>query len=111
MPVTQTREHPSKVLATATEENALAVATATAGNLSKYYITGVDAFYDDSDVTGTLQIKQGSTVVWEAQIHGQANINFTSALEFDPETSVSAELAAGGTAVNGVVNLRGYLAY
>lgn len=112
MPITMTREIPSKVLAKATETNDQAVAVVTAGtNQSRIYVTGIDAFYDDPDITGSLELKQGSTVVWGAQMHGQVNINFLSPLVFDPETSVSVELQAGGSDVVGVVNIRGYISY
>lgn len=106
----QVRVHASTVLAKDSKDNALAVATAPAGSANqRYYITGVDASFSGT-ATKLLQLKDGSTVVWEGYVVNSANINFDSPIEGSLGNSFSAELAASGTAGTiGKVNLRGYL--
>jgi hypothetical protein len=111
--VNQTREHPSTILAKDSQDNALATATASAGqNQSRYYITGVDASYSVASTSGLLQLKDGATVVYEQYVHGSAEIPFPSAIIGAKNTAFSAVLAASGTAgQTGKVNLRGYSGY
>ncbi len=111
MSLIQPREYPSTVLAKDSQDNAMATATANAGsNGQKYYITGVDASFTTLDTVKLLQLKDGSTVIWEGYVHTSLNLNFASPIVGSANTSFSAVLAASGTAANlGKVNLRGYL--
>lgn len=111
--ITQTREHPSTILAKDSQDNAIATATAAAGtNQSRYFITGVDASYSVASTSGLLQLKDGTTVVHEQYVHGALELSFPSAIIGSKNTAFSAVLAASGTATQlGKVNLRGFLGY
>lgn len=111
MSFSQPREYPSTVLAKDSQDNATATATAAAGNANqRYYITGVDASFTTLDTVQLLQLKDGSTVVWEGYVHTSAFISFPSPIMGSLATAFSAVLAASGTGGNlGKVNLRGYL--
>lgn len=111
MSMSQPREYPSKVLGKDSKDNALATATAPAGNQNqRNYITGVDASFTTLDTVKLLQIKEGTTVIWEGYVHTSANISFPSPLVGAYGSAMSAELAASGTGSNvGKVNIRGYL--
>lgn len=106
-----TQEIVSTVIAKDSQDNATATALAnSAGANQRYYITGIDASYSTSGTSGLLQLKDGNTIIWEQYIHNSAEINFPSAVEITKGNSVSAVLAASGSAgVIGKVNLRGYL--
>ncbi len=110
MPTPLARMYPSKVLAKASQDNALATATAAAGDThQRYYITGVDASFSAA-ATKLLQLKDDATVVWEGYIVNDGSINFDPPIEGSLSKAFSAELAAsGGAGVIGKVNLRGYL--
>lgn len=104
------QELPSTVLAvdnqTAAQANANAAASTTG---QSYYITGVDASYSSSSQTGLLQLKDGTTVIWQQYVTGSGNYNFPSAIRGKANQAFSAVLAAGAASVVGTVNLRGYL--
>lgn len=105
------RENPSTVLAKDSKDNAEATATATAGEANqRYHITGVDASFTTLDTVKLLQLKDGTTVIWEGYVHTSLSLSFPSPLIGSLATAFSAVLAASGTAANlGKVNLRGYL--
>jgi hypothetical protein len=107
----QPREYPSTILAKDSKDNAEATATAAAGNSNqRYFITGVDASFTSLDTGKLLQLKDGTTVIWEGYVHTTLYLNFPSPLQGSLGTAFSAVLAASGTAANlGKVNLRGYL--
>lgn len=95
-------------VATANATNALATATKAAVTGKTHYITGVSASYSAAAI-GTLQIKDGSTVIWEGSIHNQRDVKFKG-LRATTGNAVSAELAAGGAGVVGRVNIMGFTA-
>lgn len=111
MSFTQPREYPSEILAKDSKDNAEATATVTAGvGNQRIYITGVDAFFSVSTTSALLQLKDGSTTIWEGYVHGRAEINFPSPLKGSMATAFSAVLEASGTGGTiGKVNLRGYM--
>lgn len=92
----------------ATDSASAGIATAlkAAPTLNKQLIiTGVSGSYSTTD-TGLLQIKDGSTVVWEATVYDSFTDHFPNGLAITPGTSASAVLAAGTNL--GKVNLVGY---
>jgi hypothetical protein len=107
----QPREYPSTVLAKDSKDNAEATAAASAGAANqRYYITGVDASFTTLDTVKLLQLKDGTTVIWEGYVHTSLSLNFPSPIQGSFATAFSAVLAASGTGGNlGKVNLRGYL--
>lgn len=111
MPTLLNRQYQSKVLAKDSKDNAVATATANSQTPNQNYnITGIDASYSVSSTSGLLQLQDGATVIYEQYVHGHAEINFDSPIEITMGNSVSAVLAASGTAGTiGKVNLRGYL--
>jgi len=93
---------------TASADNALAVASVPGVAGKSHYITSVAASYCSAK-TGLLQIKDGTTVIFEQFIVNADNIIFPVPLKGTPGNAVSAELAASGTAgVLGKVNLVGF---
>lgn len=93
----------------ASQDNALASATKAADDVGRsHYITGVYASYSAAK-TGLLQVKVGSTVVFEHYVVNSEAINFEIPIQCAPGQAVSAELAASGTAGQiGKVNLTGF---
>lgn len=91
------------------QDNALATATKAAVANQKHVITHVSASFSAA-ATKLLQIKHGTTVVWEGYVVNSLVVDLTSAFPAaGTNTAVSAELAASGTAsVLGKVNLAGY---
>lgn len=100
----------STVLASDSKDNAIATATAAAGTATqRYYITGMDASFSAS-ATKLLQLKDGTTVIWEGYFTNQMRHNFIHPIKGTLGASFSAVLEASGTAgVIGKVALRGYL--
>jgi len=87
--------------------NALAVASrAASGNGQTHYVTGVCASFSGA-ATALLQIKKGTTVIFEQYINNSQTIQFTIPLD-GGTGAVSAELAAGGSGITGKVNLIGF---
>lgn len=88
------------------QDNALATATKAAETSKTHVITGVYASYSAA-VTGLLQIKDDTTVIFEQYVVNATEIplNITAT----QGNAVSAELAASGTLGQiGKVNLTGY---
>lgn len=68
------------------------------------------ASYENSTVSGLLQVTYGLTVIAQKDIHGSGNIDFGD-LGFQNSTVnslISATLAAGGAGVKGHLTLVGY---
>ena len=110
MSAVQPREYPSTVMGKDIKDIALATATFAAGSVNqRNYVTGIDASYTTLDTVGLLQIKEGTTVIWEGYVHTSDAISFPSPIMGGYGTAMSAELAASGTGSNiGKVNIRGY---
>ncbi len=89
--------------------NALATATKAAATGQTHYITAVFAGYSGA-ATGLLQIKDGATVVAEIYIVNAGVVSLPYPIKATAGNAVSAELAAGGAAVTGKVNLAGFTA-
>ena len=111
MSMIQPREYPSTVLAKDSKDNAEATATAAAGSANqRYFITGVDASFTTLDTGKLLQLKDGTTVIWEGYVHTTLYLSFPSPIIGSYGTAFSAVLAASGSGGNlGKVNIRGYL--
>lgn len=94
---------------TDSKDNALAAAVKAADSAGRsHHITGVYASYSAAK-TGLLQVKVGSTVVFEHYVVNSEAINFEIPIQCAPGQAVIAELAASGTAGQlGKVNLTGY---
>lgn len=105
------KEYPSTVLAKDSKDNAVATATAAAGNSNqRYRITGMDASFSTGATVGLLQLLDGATLIWEGYFTGTLKHNFISPIQGSLGSSFSAVLTASGTAgVIGKVDLRGYL--
>jgi hypothetical protein len=91
------------------KDNALATTNKVADEVGRsHHITGVYASYSAAK-TGLLQIKVGTTVIFEHYVVNSLAINFTLPIQCAPGQPVSAELAASGTAGQiGKVNLVGF---
>lgn len=93
---------------TGSADNAVATATRAAVSGKKHYITGVTASFSGT-ATKLLQVKDGTTVIWEDYVVNGYQMKFPQPIEATSGNAVSAELAASGTAgIIGKVNLTGF---
>jgi hypothetical protein len=93
---------------TASQNNALAVATRAAETGNRHTITRVSASYSVAATIGLLQIKNGTTVIDEFYVSGTFVLDMTNGYRGSNGAAVSAELAASGTAgVIGKVSIAG----
>lgn len=101
----------STVLAKASQDNAVATATAAAGTANqRYRITGMEASFSVNTTAGLLQLLDGATVIYEHYFTGGMRHNFIQPIQGSLGSSFSAVLTASGTAgVIGKVDIRGYL--
>lgn len=92
----------------ANADNAAATATKAAAAGQTHYITGVAASFS-ATASALLQIKDGSTVIFEQVVYDHVEIKFDTPLKGTSGNAVSAVLAASGTAGTiGYVNLIGF---
>lgn len=91
------------------QDNALATASKAAGGAGVYhYVTGVYASFSAA-ATKLLQIKDGTTVIWEGYVVNSRDVVFGSPIRIAANAACSAELAASGTVgVVGKVNITGF---
>lgn len=89
---------------TDSQSGALATATKAAVAGKQYVLGGVSASYATTQ-TGLLQVKDGTTVIYEAYVYDSLDITFPEGIAITPGNSVSAELAAGSGI--GKVNIHG----
>jgi len=95
----------------ATGDNATATAThaAPGDGTQAHYITGVSAGYIGAAPTpATLVIKSGTTTIYTVAVRTNVDIEFVSPLKGAGGALVSAALAAGGSGIDGYVNIKGY---
>jgi hypothetical protein len=92
----------------ATATNAAATATHAANADLAHHITAAYARFSDTSVAGTLTLKVGSATVWDQPFTGSLHIEFPHAIRGDENAAVSADIGAGGLAVDGFVGIFGY---
>jgi len=90
--------------ATDSATNDTATATIAAVSGKQYAITSVSASFS-ATAEAVLQIKNGSTVVWEDYIYDKIQLNFPDGIAASRGNAVSAVLAAGGATIVGRVNI------
>lgn len=88
--------------------NDVATATHAAHAQRQHIVDAVDASFSDSTKSAVLQIKDGTTVIWQGKVHGSFSQQFPSGISITPAAACSAVLAAGGSAIVGYVNLHGH---
>lgn len=89
----------------ATNDTATAAHSAETGN--QHVITSVQGAFSAAAIA-LLQIKDGSTVVWELYIHNADAVLFQGGIKGTRGNAVSAVLAAGGSGIVGKVNIQGF---
>lgn len=93
---------------TDSQDNAAATATHAAETGKRHVITAVSASFSASS-TKLLQIKDDTTVIWEAYVENHEHLTFPTGLLATAGNAVSAVLAAsGGAGTIGKVNIAGY---
>ncbi len=95
---------------TDSQDNSKATAQEAASTDEVHVVEGVDAGYSAATAGALLQIKDGSTVIWETYVYDHVEKSFPDGvLQGTKGNAVSAELAAsGGAGTLGKVNLYGY---
>ena len=89
------------------QTNAIATATHAAKVRENHVVMSVSASFSAS-ATKLLQIKDGSTVVWEGYVYNSEHVPFPNGIEISQGSACSAVLAASGTGgVIGKINLTG----
>ncbi len=93
----------------ASADDAIATATHAAVTGNQYRVTHFQASFSiDPSAPVLLQIKDGSTVVWEGYVALSEGIDIALAIPGTPGNLMSATLAASGTGGTiGKVNLQG----
>lgn len=95
-------------VARATGDNVDAVATQNGVAGKNHYVASVSAGFTAA-ATKNLQIKDGTTVIFEVPVTNTATFHFPVPLKITAGNAVSAVLAASGTAGNvGYVNMVGF---
>ncbi len=90
------------------DDNAESTATHAAETDNAHFVTGVSASYDAAAI-GLLQIKDGTTVIYEIEVHNAQDVEFVHPLQISRGAACSAVLAASGTGgVTSQVWLRGF---
>ncbi len=100
---------------TAAQTNAVATATqpapatpVVAMSPKKNVVFGVDASFSSAPASPVLlQIKDGSTVIWQDYITSTFTRQFIRGINVTPGNAVSAVLAAAGSTIIGTVNIDG----
>lgn len=89
--------------------NATATATraAPAGGI-RHHITGISGSFSAAAAGKQLTLKQGSTELGRWYVTNDLSITFPSPIQIEPAKVANLELAAGGSAIVGAVNLIGY---
>jgi len=88
------------------KSNAVATATKAAITNKQHIVYSVDASFS-ATATILLQIKDGTTVVWEGYVYDSREVTFPSGLAITKGAACSAVLAAGGVGITGKVTLHG----
>lgn len=91
---------------TASDTNAVTTATKTAEAGKQHIIYGVSASFASTASGILLQIKDGSTVVWEDYVYDSGSFTFPAGITLTKGVAASAVLAASGGPVQ-KVNLHG----
>lgn len=92
---------------TDSQDNAAATAAHAAATGKQHIIYGVSASFS-ATATKLLQIKDGSTVVWEGYVYDKTDLTFPQGIAATQGNAVSAVLAASGAGGTiGKVNLHG----
>lgn len=92
---------------TATATNATATATHAAESGHNHLISLVSASFTGSGNTAELVIRDGSAVIYRADVHDDMVIPFTEPYKAGKGNKVEAELGAGGSSVDGHVSILG----
>lgn len=93
---------------TDSQDNAAATATKAAVTGEAHHITGVSASFSAAAIA-LLQIKDGTTVIWEDYVHNGLAREFVSPLVITAGAVANAVLAASGTpGLIGKVNIKGF---
>jgi len=94
---------------TDSKDNAEATASHAAATGRQYVIYSVDASFSAA-ATKLLQVKDGTTVIWEGYVVNSRDISFSEGIAATPGNAVSAVLAASGTGgLIGKVNIHGVM--
>ena len=88
------------------QTNAVATATKAAASSRQHIVYGVSASFS-ATATALLQIKDGTTVVWEGYVYDKESVDFPRGIAMTRGGATSAVLAAGGGGIVGKVNLHG----
>lgn len=89
----------------ATASTGVATATRTAETGKQHIVFSVDASATPAAQVLLLQIKDGTTVVWEGYVLNQRDVNFPRGLSITRGNACSAVFAAGSSVTK--VNLHG----
>jgi selenophosphate synthase len=90
---------------TASDTNAETTATRAAESGRQHIIYGVSASFATT-ATALLQVKDGSTVIWQDYVYDKLNLTFPQGLSATKGNAVSAVLAASGGPIQ-KVNIHG----
>jgi hypothetical protein len=94
--------------ATASATAAIATATKAAVVNRQHVVYGLDASFNGSFAAPvSLQIKDGTTVIYQTYTSGEFNQDFPAGITITIGNAVSAVLASAGGTVIGAVNLHG----
>lgn len=100
------KRYPAEWYEVAQQSAGVATATRAAEAGKSHFVTGVLASYATAADIGTVEIRDGSTVMARLNVHEMASIQLATPLVGTPGNAVSAVLAAG--TANGDVTLIGY---
>lgn len=90
---------------TAADTNAITTATKAAASDKQHVVYGASASFATT-ATALLQIKDGSTVIWQDYVYDKVDLTFPKGLAGTKGNAMSAVLAASGGPAQ-VVNLHG----
>jgi len=95
-------------VATDSQDNATATATKAAVTGRHHIVYSADASFSVTATIQILQIKDGTTVIWEGYVHSSREVVFPGGISTSIGAAASAVLAASGTGGTiGKVNLHG----
>ena len=83
-------------VATDSKDNATATATKAAETGRHHMVYSVDASFSATAIQ-LLQIKDGTTVIWEGHVHDSREVQFPAGISISLGAAASAVLAASGT--------------
>lgn len=93
---------------TASATNATATATHAAESGNWHFLSGVLAGFTGSGNTANLAIKDGSTTIISVTVHDDIYLTFDTPIRISQGSKVEATLSAGGSGVDGEVNILGF---